>query len=113
MNVDIGLHGLVVRVAGPFHDDIGWNTKGQTIHDEGTSTGMCTDEFPLFLDFVFPLVPLVSCNSDLLVDTRKFTEILQVPVHRLVLDYRENTVVGKGIILVFMKDFACDVVQFD
>ena len=26
-HVDVGLHGLVVAVAGPFHDDFCWNTK--------------------------------------------------------------------------------------
>ena len=74
---------------------------------------MSAYEFPLFLDLIFSLITFVSRDSDLLVDSGEFTEILQMPVHGLVLDDRENSVVGKGIILVLAEDIASDIVQLN
>ena len=40
---------FVVRVAGPFHDDVGSDAHGEGIDDEGAATGMGAGEFPLRL----------------------------------------------------------------
>ena len=97
-------------MTGPLHYDIWRNAQRKAIHDEGPTSGMSAYEFPLLLDLVFPLVPLVGRDSDLLVDACEFTKILQMPVHGLVLDDGENSVVGKGIILVFAEDIPGDVI---
>ena len=44
-----GLHGLVVGVAGPFHDDVGSDAEGEGVDDEGAETGVGAGEFPLRL----------------------------------------------------------------
>ena len=42
-----GLHGLVVGVAGPFHDDVGSDAHGEGVNDEGAAACMGAGEFPL------------------------------------------------------------------
>ena len=37
-NLDIGLHGLVVGVAGPFHDNLGRDAAGEGEADEGAAS---------------------------------------------------------------------------
>ena len=37
-DVDIRLHGGVIGVAGPFHDDIGRDAHGEGVADEGAAT---------------------------------------------------------------------------
>ena len=39
-DVDVGFHGLVVGVAGPFHDDVGGDAQGEGIDDEGAAASM-------------------------------------------------------------------------
>lgn len=39
-NVNVGLHGGVVGVAGPFHDDVGGDAHGEGVADEGAAAGM-------------------------------------------------------------------------
>lgn len=38
---------FVVRVAGPFHDDVGSDAHREGIDDEGAATGVGADEFHL------------------------------------------------------------------
>ncbi len=63
-DVDIGLHGLVVGVAGPFHHDVRGDAQGEGIDDEGAATGVGTDEFPLGLDLVGSDVALVGGDAN-------------------------------------------------
>lgn len=39
-DVDVGLHGGVVGVAGPLHDDIGGDAHGEGDADEGAAAGV-------------------------------------------------------------------------
>ena len=39
-NVDVGFHGFVVGVAGPFHDYLGRDAAGEGETDEGASAGL-------------------------------------------------------------------------
>lgn len=39
-NVDVGLHGGVVGVAGPFHDDVGGDAHGEGVAYEGAAAGV-------------------------------------------------------------------------
>ena len=54
-NIDVGLHGLVVFVAGPFHDYLGRNAAGQGEADEGAAAGMSTHQIVLGFCSLFPL----------------------------------------------------------
>ena len=44
-NVDVGFHGFIVGVAGPFHHDLRRDVGGQGKADEGAAAGMGADEF--------------------------------------------------------------------
>ena len=39
-DVDVGLHGGVVGVAGPLHDDVSGNAHGEGVADEGAAAGV-------------------------------------------------------------------------
>ena len=112
-NVDVGLHGLVVGVAGPLHHDVRGDAEGQGIDDEGAAASMGADEFPLRLDLVGSDVALVGGDADLFIDTGELAQLLDVTVHCLVGVVRKSFVVLEGGILVFLKDGLGDLVQFD
>ena len=112
-DVDIGLHGLVVGVAGPFHHDVRSDAQGQGVDDEGAAAGVGADEFPLGLDLVGSDVALVGGDANLLIDTSEFAQLLDVAVHRLVGVVRKGLVVLERSILVFLQDGFGDLVQFD
>ena len=63
IDIDIGLHGFVVGVAGPFHDDVGRDAEGEGVDDEGAAAGVGTDQFPLGLDLVGADVALFFISS--------------------------------------------------
>lgn len=67
-----GLHGLVVGVAGPFHDDVGSDAHGEGVNDEGAAACMGADELPLELDLVGADVALVGGDADLFIDAGEF-----------------------------------------
>ena len=111
--VNIGLHGLVVRVAGPFHDDVGNAAHGEGVNDEGAAIGVGVDEFPLGLNLVAADVALVGGDADFLVYTGQLAQLLDVAVHRLVGVVREGLAVLEGGALVFLKNGLGNLVQFD
>ena len=100
-------------MAGPFHDDIGRNTQGQTIYDEGSATSMGPNKLPLLLDLVLPLVPFISGNADLLINARKAAEFFQLSVHRLILDNGKHLVSGELEVLVLFENTTSDAVQLN
>ena len=63
---------------------------------------MGTDEFPLRLDLVGSDVALVGGDTDLLIDTGEFAQLLDVAVHCLVSIVRQGLVVLEGGVLVFL-----------
>ncbi len=63
-DVNVGFHGLVVGVAGPFHDVVGSDAHGEGVNDEGATTGVGADEFPLGLDYIVADVALVGGDSN-------------------------------------------------
>ena len=83
-DIDVGLHGLVVGVAGPFHHDIRGDAQGQDVDDEGAAAGVGADQFPFGLNLVGADVTLVGGDADLLIDTGEFAQLFDVAVHRLV-----------------------------
>ena len=43
-DVDVGLHGGIVGVAGPLHDDVGGDAHGEGVADEGAATGVGAED---------------------------------------------------------------------
>lgn len=58
-NINIRLHGLVVGVAGPFHDNLRRDTAGESKADEGTAAGMGAYHLILGEGFGSPAKPCV------------------------------------------------------
>ena len=112
-DIDIGFHGLVVGMTGPFHHDVRGDAEGEGVDDEGTAARMGADELPLGLDLVGSDVALVGGDANLLIDTSEFAQLLDVAVHRLVGVVRKGLVVLERSILVFLQDGFGDLVQFD
>ena len=112
-DVDVGLHGLVVVVAGPFHYDIRRDAEGEGVDDEGASAGVGADELMLGVDFIGADVPFISRDSDFFINAGEFAKLLDVPVHGLVGIVRQRLVILEGGILVFLQNCLRDIVQFD
>ena len=112
-NVDIGLHGLVVGVASPFHHDVGRDAQGESVDDEGAAAGVGANQLPLGLDLVGADVALVGCDADFLIDAGEAAKFLDVAVHRLVGVVRQSLTVLEGGVLVFLQDGLGDFVQFN
>ena len=98
---------------GPFHDDVGGDTHGEGVDDEGAAAGVGANEFPLGLDLVGADVALVGGDTDLFIDAGELAQFLDVAVHRLVGVVRKGLVVLERSILVFLQDGFGDLVQFD
>ena len=112
-DVDIGFHGLIVGVAGPFHHDVRSDAQGEGVDDEGAAAGVGSDQFPLGLDFVGADVALVGGDTDLFIDTGEAAQFLDVTVHRLVGVVGQGLAVLEGGVLVFLQNGLGDFVQFD
>ena len=54
-DVDVGFHGFVVGVAGPFHDYLGRDAAGDGEADEGAPAGCVPDDGPLSMRVVLEL----------------------------------------------------------
>ena len=112
-DVDVGLHGLVVGVTGPFHHDVRGDAEGQGVDNEGAAAGVGADQFPLGLDLVGSDIALVGGNTDLLIDTGQLAQLLDVAVHRLIRVVRQGLVVLEGGVLVFLQNIPGNLVQLD
>ncbi len=112
-DVNVGLHGLVVGMASPFHHDVRGDAEGQGVYDEGAAAGMGADELPLGLDLVGVDVTLIGCYADLLIDTCQLAQLFDVAVHRLVGVVRQGLVVLEGGVLVFLQNIPGNLVQFN
>ena len=112
-DVNVGLHGLVVGVAGPLHHDVGRNAQREGVDDEGAAAGVGTDQFPLGLDLVGSDVALVGRDANLFINSGKAAKFLDVAVHRLVGVVRQGLAVLEGCVLVFLQDSFGNLIQFD
>ncbi len=112
-DIDVGLHGLVVGVAGPFHHDVRGDAEGQGVDDEGAATGVGADQFPLGLDLVGADVAFVGGDADFLIDAGELAQLLDVAVHRLVGVVRQSLVILEGGVLVFLQNIPGNLVQLD
>ena len=112
-DVNVGLHGLVIGVAGPFHHDVRRDAEGQGVYNESATAGVGADEFPLGLDLVGADVAFVGGDADFLIDAGELAQLLDVAVHRLVGIVRKGLVVLEGGVLVFLQNIPGNLVQFD
>ena len=51
-DVDVGLHRLVVGVAGPFHHDVGRDASGKSLNDECLAASVGTDQRPFRMNLI-------------------------------------------------------------
>ena len=100
-------------MAGPFHHDVGRDTEGQGVDDEGAAAGVGADQFPLGLDLVGADVALVGGNADFLIDAGELAQLLDVAVHGLIRVVRQGLVVLEGGVLVFLQNIPGNLVQLD
>ena len=112
-NVDVGLHGLVVGVAGPFHHDVWGDAEGEGVDYVGAAAGVSANQLPLGLNLVGADVALVGGDADLFIDAGEFAQLLDVAVHRLVGVVRQGLSILEWGVLVFLQDGLGDFVQFD
>ena len=103
-DVDIGFHGLVVGMAGPFHDNLRRDSAGEGKADEGAATGMGADELVLRAGLLHPLSCPHDGSGDGFVDFAELAQILQVLVHPLVGDDGERLALRVLLLLVFVQD---------
>ena len=82
-DVDVGFHGFVVGVAGPFHDHLRRDAAGNGEADEGTTAGMGTYKLAFRASLFLALACAEVDAGDGVVDFAELTEFLQVEVHLL------------------------------
>ena len=68
-HIDIGLHGLVVAVASPFHDYLGRDAHADGIADKAASARMRADDFILWFDLIDAVAALINDDTSRLVES--------------------------------------------
>ena len=110
-DVNVWLHGLVVTVSSPFHDDARRDALGESVDDECPSSGMCSNQLPFLCDLINSFVPFVSGRSDFFVNFCQLAQFLQVSVHGLVGVERKHEVASlirdSAILLYDLLSFEC------
>ena len=94
-------------MASPFHHDVRRDAQGQGGDDESASSGVGADQLPLGMDLVGSDIPFVGRDADLLIDTGKFAQFLDITVHRLIGIVRKGLVVLVWRVLVFLQNGLC------
>ena len=77
-HVDIGLHGLVVAMAGPLHDYLWGDSHTKGIADERPSSCMRTDKFIFGFHDINSLVPPVIGLPDRFIKTSQLEQLVQI-----------------------------------
>ncbi len=72
--IDVWLHGLVVAMASPLHDQLRRDTHAESITDERASASMGADDIVLRLDLV------KSLTASIIRDTYRFIESCHLTV---------------------------------
>ena len=103
-NVDVGLHGGVVGVAGPLHDDVGGDAHGEGVADKGAAAGVGSNDGVFGLGLLNALAVLVVDLGDGGVEAGQLGQLLQVVVHLLVADDGESGAAGEDHAFVLVQD---------
>ena len=77
--VNVGLHGFIITVSCPFHDDARWDSSGEGVDDECSSSGMSSDQLPFLCDLINSFVSFVGGRSNLFVDFSQLAEFFKTP----------------------------------
>ena len=112
-NIYIRFHGLVVGVAGPFHDNLRWDAAGEGEADEGAAAGMGAYHLILGEGLFDTVAATVADPGDGLVESGQLAKVLQVAVHELVRQYRQCTAKREFLVLVLVQDGLGETVQVD
>ena len=83
-DVDVGLHGFVVAVAGEFHDNVRRDSVGEGEADEGLSAGVRSDEGVFGEDGVVAGAVLVAGDRVGSGEAADLAELFEAAVHLLV-----------------------------
>ena len=100
-------------MAGPFHYNVWRDTERQAIDDECSTASMSSHQLPLLLHLIFSLVSFIGGDADLLIDSSQPAQLLQLPVHGLVLDNGKHLVSGELEVLVLFENTTSDAVQLN
>ena len=66
----------------PFHDDARWDSSGESVDDECSSSGMCSNQLPFLCDLINSFVSFVGGRSNLFVDSNQLAGFLKTPYCR-------------------------------
>ena len=77
-------------MAGPFHHDLRRDSAGESKADEGMAAGVSADEFVFRLGDFFTLSGTIGHTGDGDIELTKLAEILQIIIHLLIGDDREE-----------------------
>ena len=102
-NVNIRFHGLVVTVAGPFHDHLRRDAAGEGQADEGAAAGMGAQHLILGEGLLDPLASTETYPGDGIIEAAELAQVLQVVIHLLVGNHRQGVVANGLQILVLVE----------
>ena len=103
-NVNVWLHGGIVRVAGPFHHHLRWDTAGERKADESASAGVSAQHFIFGIGFLDTFATAEAYSFDGILKSAQLSQVFQVFVHLLVADNRQSKIVRKMLIGVFVEN---------
>lgn len=108
---DVGAHGGVVGVAGPFHDDLWGDAEHEGLTDEGAAAAVGGQQFVFGEGAVDALGAVVLGDADGGVDAGYAAELFEEVVQAVVGDSRQG--VGGVGVAVFFEDCSGVVVEVD
>ena len=82
-DVDVGLHGLVAGVAGPFHDGLDADAGGEGGADEGAAGRVGRETLPFGQGLLDTLAADEPGTGHGRVDSAHFTELFDVDIDRV------------------------------
>ena len=65
----------------PFHHDVQRDSQGQGGDDEGATSGVGADQFPLGMNLVGSDGLLIGCNVYFLTDSGESSQFLDIAIH--------------------------------
>ena len=105
-DVDVGLHGLVVAVAGPFHHDLRRDATGEGQADEGAAAGVGAQHLVLGKGLLDTLAGTEAYTGDGIVESAELAQVLQIVIHLLVGNHRQGVVPnGLQVLVLFEYGF--------
>ena len=95
-NLDIGLHGLIVGVAGPLHHHLGRNAAGEGEADEGAASCVGANQVALGGSLLHTFTAFVVSLGNGRIEAGQFAEVLELAVHQLDCEKLQTDLVFPG-----------------